>query len=64
VPHSLETFINKVIPELQNRGIFRTTYEGTTLRENLGLARPVNKNREIWAARYQAAKDIASEVVI
>jgi len=27
-------------PELQRRGIFRTEYEGATLRENLGLPRP------------------------
>lgn len=60
VPHGLETFINKVIPELQNRGIFRTAYEGTTLRENLGLTRPENKNREIWTARYQANKENVS----
>lgn len=62
VPHSLETFINKVIPELQNRGIFRTAYEGATLRENFGLTRPVNKNRQIWTARHhQAVKDTAYE---
>jgi hypothetical protein len=30
-------FVATVIPELQRRGIFRTAYEGTTLRENLGL---------------------------
>ncbi|QAY65355.1 LLM class flavin-dependent oxidoreductase [Paenibacillus protaetiae] len=42
VPTGLETFIDKVIPELQNRGLFRTEYEGTTLRENLGLKRPAN----------------------
>jgi hypothetical protein len=29
-----------VVPELQRRGLFRTEYEGTTLRENLGLPRP------------------------
>jgi hypothetical protein len=28
---------------LQRRGIFRTEYEGTTLRENLGLPRPANR---------------------
>ena len=32
-----------MIPELQRRGIFRTEYEGTTLRENLGLTRPENQ---------------------
>jgi len=32
-----------VVPELQKRGIFRTQYEGKTLRENLGLPRPKNR---------------------
>jgi len=36
-PKPLEMFVATVIPELQRRGIFRTAYEGTTLRENLGL---------------------------
>jgi hypothetical protein len=34
-----------VIPELQRRGLFRTEYEGKTLRENLGLPKPVSR----WA---------------
>jgi len=42
VPTGLETFVDKVIPELQNRGLFRTEYEGATLRESLGLKRPAN----------------------
>lgn len=42
VPSGLEAFVDKVVPELQNRGLFRTAYEGKTLRENLGLLRPVN----------------------
>ncbi|WP_160122911.1 LLM class flavin-dependent oxidoreductase [Rhodovarius lipocyclicus] len=42
VPTGLERFIRLVVPELQRRGLFRTEYEGTTLRENLGLARPRN----------------------
>jgi len=32
-----------VIPELQNRGLFRTEYEGATLRENMGLPRPPSR---------------------
>jgi hypothetical protein len=28
---------------MQRRGLFRTEYEGTTLRENLGLPRPANR---------------------
>ncbi|OMF23429.1 nitrilotriacetate monooxygenase [Paenibacillus sp. FSL H8-0548] len=41
-PSGLNIFVDKVIPELQNRGLFRTEYEGATLRENLGLTRPAN----------------------
>jgi FMN-dependent oxidoreductase (nitrilotriacetate monooxygenase family) len=41
-PTSLEEFVDKVIPELQRRGRFRTAYTGKTLRENLGLRRPAS----------------------
>ena len=43
LPAGLDDFVDKVIPELQNRGIFRREYEGKTLRENLGLPRPKNR---------------------
>jgi len=43
VPGGLDDFVNMVVPELQLRGIFRRAYEGTTLRENLGLPRPRNR---------------------
>lgn len=36
----LTDFIDLVLPELRRRGLFRTEYEGTTLRDHLGLARP------------------------
>ena len=39
-PASLHDFIELVVPELQRRGLYRTRYEGTTLRANLGLHRP------------------------
>ncbi|RKQ14184.1 LLM class flavin-dependent oxidoreductase [Ureibacillus endophyticus] len=39
-PDGLNDIVDLVIPELQRRGIFRTEYEGTTLRENLGLKNP------------------------
>ena len=35
-PAGLDDFVDKVVPELQRRGIFRREYEGATLRENLG----------------------------
>jgi FMN-dependent oxidoreductase (nitrilotriacetate monooxygenase family) len=43
LPGGLDDFVDKVIPELQRRGLFRREYEGTTLRENLGLPRPENR---------------------
>ena len=43
VPDGLDDFVELVIPELQRRGIFRKEYEGTTLREHLGLPRPENR---------------------
>jgi FMN-dependent oxidoreductase (nitrilotriacetate monooxygenase family) len=37
-PSGLDIFVNTVVPLLQERGVFRTDYEGTTLRDHLGLA--------------------------
>lgn len=37
LPGGLDDFVDKVIPELQKRGIYRTEYTGSTLREHLGL---------------------------
>ena len=45
-PDGLIDFVDGVIPELQRRDIFRTAYEGRTLRENLGLPRPANRYAE------------------
>ncbi|WP_347453412.1 LLM class flavin-dependent oxidoreductase [Acinetobacter sp. ANC 7454] len=42
-PAGLNDFVDLIVPELQRRGLFRTEYEGTTLRENLGLKRPENQ---------------------
>jgi alkanesulfonate monooxygenase len=43
LPGGLDDFVDRVVPELQRRGIFRREYEGATLRENLGLPRPPNR---------------------
>jgi len=43
LPESLHTVVELLVPELQRRGLFRTAYEGTTLRENLGLSRPQSR---------------------
>ncbi|MFD7087998.1 NtaA/DmoA family FMN-dependent monooxygenase [Streptomyces sp. NPDC059896] len=39
-PGGLDSFADQVVPLLQERGVYRTEYEGTTLREHLGLAHP------------------------
>jgi FMN-dependent oxidoreductase (nitrilotriacetate monooxygenase family) len=44
LPGGLTEFADQVVPELQRRGLFRTEYEGRTLRENLGLPRPANRH--------------------
>jgi alkanesulfonate monooxygenase SsuD/methylene tetrahydromethanopterin reductase-like flavin-dependent oxidoreductase (luciferase family) len=41
-PHGLDEFVDLVVPELQERGAFRTDYTGTTLRDHLDLARPAS----------------------
>jgi FMN-dependent oxidoreductase (nitrilotriacetate monooxygenase family) len=38
-PGGLDPFVDRVVPLLQERGVFRTDYEGTTLRDHLGLTR-------------------------
>ena len=43
LPGGGEDFVEMVVPELQRRGLFRTEYEGKTLRENLGLRPVVNR---------------------
>ena len=48
-PHGLADITRELIPELQRRGLFRTKYEGTTLRENLGLPKPVSRYAETAA---------------
>ncbi|TXS34136.1 LLM class flavin-dependent oxidoreductase [Streptomyces sp. ms191] len=37
VPDGLDDIVNLLVPELQERGAYRTAYTGTTLREHLGL---------------------------
>jgi alkanesulfonate monooxygenase len=43
LPGGLDDFREYVIPELQRRNLFRRDYDGTTLREHLGLPRPHNR---------------------
>ncbi|MGK3997636.1 LLM class flavin-dependent oxidoreductase [Sorangium sp. So ce1024] len=52
LPSGLEAFVDHVVPLLQKRGLFRTEYEGRTLRDRYGLPRPANLNhgRDLVAA--------------
>jgi FMN-dependent oxidoreductase (nitrilotriacetate monooxygenase family) len=43
IPDQLEVFVDTVVPILQDRGLFRREYEGTTLRDHYGLARPASQ---------------------
>ncbi|MDU0155988.1 LLM class flavin-dependent oxidoreductase [Bacillus cabrialesii] len=43
LPEGIEVFVEKVVPILQERGVFRKEYEGATLREHFGLEKPVNR---------------------
>ena len=43
LPQGLDDFVDEVVPILQERNIFRRGYEGSTLREHLGLSRPANQ---------------------
>jgi len=43
LPQGLDDITQRLVPELQQRGLFRKEYEGTTLREHLGLPRPKNQ---------------------
>jgi FMN-dependent oxidoreductase (nitrilotriacetate monooxygenase family) len=53
-PHGVADFVDGVVPELRRRSLFRTEYEGRTLRDNLGLSRPANRYAE---AKRQAAAE-------
>ncbi|WP_297833800.1 LLM class flavin-dependent oxidoreductase [Pseudomonas sp.] len=44
MPGGAEDFLKKVVPELQRRGLFRREYQGTTLRDHLGLRTPVARH--------------------
>jgi FMN-dependent oxidoreductase (nitrilotriacetate monooxygenase family) len=42
LPGGVEDVVHQLVPELQRRGVFRKEYDGSTLRDSLGLARPTN----------------------
>lgn len=44
-PGGLSEFVDMVVPEMQRRGLYRTAYEGRTLRESLGVPRPEHRHK-------------------
>jgi alkanesulfonate monooxygenase len=52
----LKDFTTHIIPELVRRGLFRSEYEGTTLRQHLGLRRPENQHLRARDRRLTAAE--------
>jgi FMN-dependent oxidoreductase (nitrilotriacetate monooxygenase family) len=56
LPSSLEAFVEHVVPILQRRGLFRAEYEGKTLRQHYGLARPPSRNEKRVPEPVRAAE--------
>ncbi|MFC0534227.1 NtaA/DmoA family FMN-dependent monooxygenase [Phytohabitans kaempferiae] len=57
LPEVAENFVDHVVPLLQSKGIFRTEYPGTTLRDTLGLPRPADG----WEGFINTARGPAGE---
>lgn len=55
LPSGLEEFVDQVVPILVDRGIFRSEYTGTTLRDHYGLARPANPHTVARLATAEVA---------
>ncbi len=54
LPGGIDDFVDLVVPELQRRGLMRTEYAGTTLRDHLGLNRPIWRGEPAEPARAYA----------
>jgi FMN-dependent oxidoreductase (nitrilotriacetate monooxygenase family) len=54
-PGGFDAFVDQVVPELQERGVFRTAYEGTTLRDHLGLPPAGTRRGVVPAGAAEAA---------
>ncbi len=50
LPGAYDEFVDQVVPILQARGLFRTEYEGHTLRDHLGLREPQPIGENTWQA--------------
>ncbi len=49
-PDGLDDIVDRLVPELQERGVYRTAYTGTTLREHLGLREPLTRREGVRRA--------------
>jgi N-acetyl-S-(2-succino)cysteine monooxygenase len=61
LPGGLDDFIELVLPELRRRGLFRTEYEGRTLRENLGLSRPASRYAKAAVSSAEAKSPVPAK---
>jgi hypothetical protein len=62
LPSGLADFVDHVLPLLRSRGLYRREYEGTTLRQRYGLARPGNQYLASAAAASAASAASAATV--
>lgn len=58
-PSQFRRFAAEVLPILRERGLARSEYEGTTLREHLGLPKPANRHTEARAVSHEASETLA-----
>ncbi|GGO99000.1 NtaA/DmoA family FMN-dependent monooxygenase [Wenjunlia tyrosinilytica] len=56
-PSGLDPFADQVVPLLQERGVYRTEYAGTTLRDHLGLALPHSRLRSSGGTPIDEIRD-------
>jgi hypothetical protein len=64
LPGGCDDFVEMVIPVLQRRGLFRTAYEGATLRDNLGLPPAVSRYAHVLdppAAEHRVVETVQSK---
>lgn len=59
VPGGLDDIVNELVPRLQDRGVYRTEYEGTNLRENLGLRAPLTRRGSLTSTQLNESEDVA-----
>ena len=60
IPDGLDDIVDQLVPALQERGVYRTTYTGTTLREHLGLRAPLTRRD---AERWRAGRPVSARAV-